>query len=135
MTLPGPFRLVNDGVRRNACAAVMAAVEGWVVTIRPPNRTLDQNAAFHSLVDDVAKSGLEWHGKKRTAEEWKVLLISAHSSATKQGCDMVVGLEGELVQLRESSARMSKARASSLLEYCISWAVSHGVKLRDAVPT
>lgn len=125
------FVLVHDNARRLAERTVKEAPDGAVVTIGPPKRSVDQNAMFHALVDDIAKSEVQWFGKRRSAEEWKVLLISAHSSATKQGCDMVQGLEGELVQLRESSARMSKARASSLLEYAIAWAVGHGVKLRD----
>ncbi len=110
---------------------VATSSPGCIVTIDPPRRTINQNDAFHALCGDIAAAGIEWFGKKRTAEEWKVLLVSAHSSATKQGCDMVQGLEGELVQLRESTARMSKARGSSLLEYATAWAVSHGVKLPE----
>ncbi len=30
------------------------------------------------------------------------------------------------------TARMSKARMASLLEYVISWAIDHGVELREA---
>lgn len=121
------FRLVHARARELAERAVREAADGTVVTLGPAKRSLDQNAKFHALCDDVAKSGKEWFGKARTAEEWKVLLISAHSSATKSGCDMVSGLEGELVQLRESSAAMSKARASSLLEYCLAWCAQNSI--------
>jgi hypothetical protein len=125
------FVLAHPTARRLAKEAIDAAPDGHVVVIREPSRSLDQSAAFHAICSDIAKSKTEWFGKTRTAEEWKVLLVSAHSSATKQGHDMVQGLEGELVQLRESTARMSKARASSLIEYCKAWAVSRGIQLRD----
>lgn len=123
--------LGSETHRQFVGALVATSPAGYIVTIDPPRRTINQNAAFHALCGDIAASGFEWFGKKRTAEEWKVLLVSAHSSATKQGCDMVQGLEGELVQLRESTARMSKARGSSLLEYATAWAVSHGIKIKD----
>ena len=71
-------------------------------------------------------------GQKRTALEWKLLFVSGHSVATKQGADLVPGLEGEFLNLRESTARMGKARMASLLDYVMSWAIDHGVELREA---
>ena len=103
-----------------------------VLEVRPENRSLDQNAHFHALCGDLAASGLPWAGKPRKAEEWKVLLVSGHSIATKQGSDMVPGIEGEFVNLRESTARMSRQRASSLIEYTLAFCAEHGVELRDS---
>ena len=103
-----------------------------VLEVRPENRTLDQNAHFHALCGDIARSGIEWFGKPRKADEWKVLLVSGHAKATNQEADVVPGLEGELVNLRESTARMSRARASSLIEYSLAFCAEHDVTLRDA---
>ena len=103
-----------------------------VLDVRPESRSLDQNAHFHALCGDIARSGIEWFGKPRKAEEWKVLLVSGHAKATKQEADVVPGLEGELVNLRESTARMSRARASSLIEYTLAFCAEHGVELRDS---
>jgi hypothetical protein len=94
-------------------------------------RNLDQNAKFHALCEDLAKSGYQWAGKERTAEQWKVLLVSGHAMATKQGAEMVPGIEGEFVNLRESTARMSKARSSSLIEYTLAFCASNNIKLTD----
>jgi hypothetical protein len=94
-------------------------------------RTQGQNKIFHALCTDISRSPIEWMGCRRTAEEWKVLLVSGHAVATGRASDLVRGLEGELVQLRESTASMSVGRSTSLIEYTLSWAVSHGVKLRD----
>jgi len=91
--------------------------------------------AGHRLVlsvKPVAAAGIPWAGKNRTATEWKVLLVSGHAVATKQGSDMVPGLEGEFVNLRESTAHMSIARASSLIEYTLAFCAAHEVPIRGA---
>jgi len=41
---------------------------------------------------------------------------------------MVIGLEGEVVNLRESTAAMSKNRFSSLVEYVLAWGSQNDVK-------
>ena len=112
--------------RRRAMQAVADAAVGQKVTIADPTRTGDQNAIFHALCGDIAKS-VEWMGKPRTAEAWKVLLVSGHAVATKEGAEVVPGLEGEFVNIRESTAAMSKARGSSLIEYTMAFAATHGV--------
>lgn len=111
--------------RDRALEAVRTAPDGFVVTVAEPTRNLEQNAKFHALCSDLAKSGREWMGKRRTAEEWKLLVVSGHAVATKQGADMVPGLEGEFVNLRESTASMSKSRISSLIEYTQAWIAEH----------
>ncbi len=125
------FYLVHAEARRRAHVALVLAPDGYRVDIREPKRTDGQNERFHAICGDVAKSGVEWAGKRRTAAQWKVLLVSAHSVATKEGAEMVPGLEGEFVNLRESTALMSIKRGASLIEYATAWAMQHGVHLRD----
>ena len=120
------FYLRDMSVRQRAAAYVAGeAPDGWVVTVKPPTRTGEQNAKFHALCSDLAKSPVQWSGKRRTAEQWKVLLVSGHAIATKAGAEMVPGLEGEYVNLRESTALMSKARGSSLIEYAQAFIAQH----------
>lgn len=98
----------------------------------PRGRTDQQNRKFHALCADIARSNMEWAGCRRTAEEWKNLMISGHAKATGRASEVVIGLEGEMVQIRESSARMSVARSASLIDYVTAWAVSHGIRIRDS---
>jgi hypothetical protein len=119
--------LVHRMARSNAVEHVARVPDGYIVTVAPPTRNLDQNAKFHAQCEDAERARLEWAGKPRTAEQWKVLFISGHAVATKQGSEMVPGLEGEFVNVRESSARMSKARASSLIEYTAAFLAERGV--------
>ncbi len=125
------FVLVHETARNRAFAALRDAPEGYQVIIEPPKRSGAQNRIFHALCGDIARSGIEWGGKKRTADEWKVLLISGHSVATKQFGEIVPGLEGEFVSIRESSAKMTKARANSLIEYTLAFCAAKDVKTGD----
>lgn len=98
------------------------------IKIAKQKRSLDQNAKFHAMCTDIAKAGIQWAGKPRSAEEWKVLLVSGHSAATRHEVEVVPGLEGEFVAIRESTASMSKERSSSLIEYTLAFGAAHGVK-------
>ena len=44
---------------------------------------------------------------------------------------MVPGIEGEFVNLRESTASMTKARSSSLIEYAMAFCAMHDVKIDE----
>jgi len=121
------LRLVSNDVRQRAIDAIWGAPDGAQVVISEPSRNADQNAMFHALCGEIAKSGLPWCGKERTLAQWKVLLVSGHAVATKEGADMMPGIEGEFVNLRESTALMSKKRSSSLIEYTIAFMAQNGV--------
>lgn len=125
------FILVNDRVRANAIEAVRQAPADYVVTVGPKSRTNDQNAMFHAICTDIAKSGHKFAGKARKALVWKVLLISAHAAATDEGNEVVPGLEGEFVNIRESSALMSVRRAASLITYSLAYCDTNGIPLNE----
>lgn len=127
------FTLISPRVRDNALEAVRSAPDWWIVTVKEPKRTDAQNRHFHALCGDIANSGLKWAGKPRKASEWKSLLVSAHSVATNEGSDIVPGLEGEFINLRESTALMSKKRGASLIEYTMAFALTNGVELVETV--
>lgn len=102
-----------------------------VVVIRESTRSTEQNAKFHALCSDIARSAFTWAGKRRNAEQWKVLLVSGHTIATKGDVEIVPGIEGEFINIRESTARMNVARASSLIEYTHAFCASHGIELSE----
>ena len=107
--------------RARALEAVKTAPTGFAVTVGEPTRNLEQNAKFHAICTDIARLGIEWQGKRRTADQWKVLLVSGHAVATKEGAEVIPGLEGEFVNIRESTALMSKRRSASLIEYALAF--------------
>lgn len=121
------FILAHATARQLARQAVETAPDGYAVTVGEATRNLDQSALFHAICHDLARDGVEWAGKPRSAEQWKVLLISGHSIATKRGAEMVPGLEGEFVNIRESSASMSRSRMASLIEYALAFQAQHEI--------
>lgn len=121
------FVLRDEAIRRRCQEAIWDADDNSRVTIGPESRSLDQNAKFHALTADIAKSKFPWLGKPRDAAAWKVLLVSGHAVATKEGSDIVPGLEGEFVNLRESTALMSKKRGASLIEYTLAFMAMNGI--------
>jgi hypothetical protein len=126
------FVLISERIRRNAIQAILTANDGYVVRVAPPTRSVDQNAFFHAICGDIAKSPARyWAGKPRDADEWKVLLVSGHTKATAGDVEIVPGIENEFVNIRESTARMSVARAGSLIEYALAWCANHGVELTE----
>lgn len=127
------FCLINENVRQNAINAIRSADAGSRVTVGPAQRSQDQNAKFHAICTDISKSGLTWAGERRHAEEWKVLLVSGHTKATQGEVDFVPGLEGEFVNIRESTSRMSVARAASLITYALAFCDSNGVHLTETI--
>jgi hypothetical protein len=92
-------------------------------------RSLAQNNMLHGLCEQVARQA-KFHGRYLEPVQWKVLFVSGHSIATGRGAEIVAGLEGEFVNLRESTAKMSKARASSLVEYVLAWCAQNNIILR-----
>lgn len=120
--------ITGEVARKAICRHVMTADEGYIVTIAEPTRNLDQSAKFHAICGDIAKQK-QFAGSFRKPEQWKMLLISGHAVATKNGSEMVPGIEGEWCNLRESTAKMSVKRMASLIEYSIAYCVENDIIL------
>ena len=125
-----PLIITGEVARKAICRHVLAAPLGEVVTIAPETRSQRQNRMLHPLLTDISRQA-QWMGKPRSMLQWKVIMVSAHSIATGEPAEMVIGIEGEVVNLRESTAAMSKKRFASLLDYVISWSAMNGVVLSE----
>lgn len=130
------FKVLHDAMQGHAVfrraweevKPYLLAGNTFELVIRPETRTSDQNDKFHAICTNLAKSELTWAGKKRNATQWKVLLISGHAVATREEVEVVPGLEGEFLNIRESTALMSKRRGSSLIEYAVAFCDQNGIK-------
>ena len=107
--------------RRRACAAVMACPEDWKVTVEPPKRNADINAALHAKLTEIAQSRT-WAGKRWDVETWKRLLVAAWSRATGEPLVMLPALDGAGVDIvfRRTSA-MTQREVSELLTFIECW--------------
>lgn len=127
------FILINDRVRSNAFTALRNAPDGYVVTLAPKTRSSDQNAKFHAICQDIARSGMKFAGKPRDRDTWKAILISGHAVATGSAGEVLPGLEGEFVAIRESSAKMSVGRAASLITYVLAFCDMNEIPLTETI--
>jgi hypothetical protein len=112
---------------QTAQSVVMRAPLGYVVTVRPPTRSTEQNAALHRLLQAIVKARYKWGGRTWSIDDWRTLMVSAHSKATNRPGEIVPGIEGEFVALRRSTTRMGVAELSSLIEYVTAWCASNGI--------
>ena len=131
-----PSRLLPAATREEAFASFARLVRDFMpgrdlvasIEEAKEERSLPQNSAFHAICGDVARQA-QYMGKPRTPDQWKVLFISGHAIATGVGAEVVPGLEGEFLNIRESSAKMSKKRMNSLIEYTTAWCIGNGIRL------
>ena len=119
----GYYCINSDDVRARAIKDIRLAPFGHVVTIKESTRSIQQNAMLHSLFQSL--HGKEWAGRPRNAETWKLLMVSAHAIAAGRPAEVILGLEGEMVNIRESTAQMSVDRMASLISYVQAWIDEH----------
>ena len=109
------------------CAdTLLQAHDSVVVEVREKNRTLEQNAKLHAMLSDIAQQAT-YQGDRMDIDGWKNLFVSGHTIATKEPYKLVMGLEGELVNVRERTSKMGVRRLASLIEYVGAWAAENGV--------
>ena len=123
--------LHGQSQRSFAKAMIDKAPANAVLTIREATRSTDQNAKFHAVLTDISRSPMKWAGKRRSVDEWKALIISGHAVATKSAGEVIPGIEGEFVAIRESSARMTVRRTSSLIEYTLAFCATNNIELHE----
>lgn len=136
MTLTGPFRLVHDAARQNACKAIMAAEDGMVVTIREPTRSLEQNAALHAHLSDIADQ-VEWHGKRLSLDVWKRLCTAAWLREIGESPEMIPALDGKGFDvIFEKTSKMTVKQMSSLIEWVTAFGAENGAEFKEppAIP-
>jgi hypothetical protein len=119
---------LNSQNRRLAADAVNRRPDGDVLILQERMRSLPQNALLHHLFGIAAKHAT-FHNRTLSPTQWKVLFISGHAIASGIGADMIPGLEGEFVNIRESSAQMGVRRMNSLIEYVTAWLTTNDVQL------
>ena len=127
------LKITGEAARKAACREVLAAPEGHIVRITPETRSLDQNAKLHAMLTDISRQA-KYLGAKRDVEFWKGLFVSGWQIATGEKPEIVPGLEGEFINIRESTTTIGIRRMASLIEYVQAWAAMSGVVMSDSAP-
>jgi hypothetical protein len=122
------FVLSHAVARQNAAKEVMNAPEGYAVTIKEADRTLEQNAAQWPILQAFSQQ-LLWpvNGQmvKMTDEEWKDVLTAAFEGETKP--KLAMGINGGVVMLGKRTSKFGKKRFSEWLEFLHAVTADKGV--------
>lgn len=135
------YRLVHPTARQLASRACIQAPDGFIVEIKPPNKSRDQEAKYHSMFGDVAKQ-VPFMGAMRDLETWKRLLVDAFARVKAADGDPVQGvgaiipsLDGSgFVQLGVQTRKFSKRHASEFIEFLYAWGAENNVRWTDPAP-
>lgn len=117
--------------RVRACEAIMEAPEGMVVEIREATRNLDQNAAAHAALTDIAQQ-VTWHGKKLNVLTWKRLTMAAFLREIGHQPELIPALDGNGFDIVfEHSSKLGVKKFSAWLDWIYAFGAEHGVTFRD----
>ena len=117
--------------RQAACEMVRQAPQGFVVTIEPPARTLDQSNKFYAICTTLAQSIMTWDGERQSKRAWHDLLLHAWMIATGKQPRLVEGLNGGRVSLLMGTRDMTKGEMSELIDFATSWCAMHDIEVRE----
>jgi hypothetical protein len=120
------YKLSNNIARRLAIESVRQAPTGFIVEVKPPTRSLEQNSRLWSMLSDVSNHVI-WHGRKLDSESWKHIFTSS-----LKRMDIVPNLEGTgFVALGMSTSRMTKKELGDLMELISAFGAENGVKFTE----
>lgn len=99
----------------------------WWSLVITDTRTDEQNRKLWPMLSDVAKQ-VDWFGQKLSKEDWKLIFLAALNSEVR----IVPNLDNNgFVNLSTSSARLSKAEFSMLIELIYKLGAERGVVWTD----
>lgn len=121
---------LTPGRRDEAHAWVEKALRLWqpgspyVLEIKEPSRSLEQNAAMWGLLAQIAKQRPEHCGRSMTADLWKSVFMDALGHEV----DYAPSLDGKRIfPLGHRSSHLTKAQFSDLLELMLAWCAREGL--------
>lgn len=110
--------------RRKAADWVEKAPTGTRLEFKASRRSLSQNKTMWLLLTDLATQ-LPWHGIRLTAQDYKLLMMSA----LKQEMRIVPNIDGTgFCNLGTSSSELSKGEMTALIELILCFGANHGVR-------
>jgi hypothetical protein len=110
--------------RAKAHAGIERAPDGWVLELREPKRTDEQNAALWGLLHQIQRQRPTHQGVKMTAELWKSVFMDALGAEMR----MLPKLDGDgYFPIGHSTSRLTKGEFANLLELMLAWTAREGL--------
>ena len=121
---PGARHTAHQWVEK--ALANWAPGKPWLLEIREPKRTDEQNAAMWGLLAQITKQRPVHNGRQMNPDLWKSVFMDALGHEV----DYVGSLDGKRVfPLGHRSSLLTKAQMSDLIELMLSWAATEGLTI------
>ena len=123
--MPNPsVTLDSEDRRKQAARWCMNAPPGTRIQFQAPRRSAAQNRTLWDLLTDIARQ-VPWHGVKLSADDWKLLFMSALKTEMR----IVPNLDNNgFVNLGRSSSKLSVSEMSDLIELIRAWCAKNNVR-------
>ena len=117
--------VLNPRSRDQAKRLIDAAPNGYVMTVKEPKRTDDQNAKMWAMLSDISRAKPIINGVQRvhTPEVWKAIIMNACGHQVQ----FVPGIDGEVFPIGFRSSQLNKSQMSGLIEYLYWFGAEYGV--------
>lgn len=110
--------------RAKAVEGVVKAPNGYVLELREPKRSDDQNAALWGLLHQIQRQRPTHNGVKMTPELWKTVFMDALGAEMR----MLPKLDGDgFFPIGHSTSRLTKGEFTDLLELMLAWCAREGL--------
>lgn len=119
------YIMSHETARCRAVDAVRNAPAGYVIEIKEPSRSLDQNALLWPLLTCLSEQ-VDWYGQHLTPDEWKDVMTAGLRKQTA-----VPGIDGGFVMVGSRTSKMSKAEFSDLVELIYAFGAERGVRFEQ----
>ena len=123
-----PITLAGDYQRSCAKNIIDAAPVGYIVTIREPIRSLDQNARMWAMLADISKAMPD--GRRHTSDDWKCLFMHACGWEVQ----FLDGLDNRPFPSGFRSSRMSVGQMADLITFISAYGDERGVAWSEPHP-
>jgi hypothetical protein len=119
------IRLTSASARKEARRLIDAAPAGFVMAIREPVRSLEQNDYMWEILGKISRA--KPMGIVETPDGWKALAMHAcgHEVAFMQG------LDGRPFPVGFRSSKMTKEQMSQLIDWLLVFCAEQGVTLNE----
>jgi len=106
----------------------LSAGKQLTLEIKTANRSCQQNAKYHAMIDEIAQQA-QHLGSKWESESWKRLLVDQFLKDSGQKTGVVIpNLSGDgIVQLGVQTRDFTKEQASEFVEWLFAWGAEHGI--------
>jgi len=115
--------LRDQWTRTRAKLLIDHAPDGFIVEVREPKRSLEQNDRFWSMLTDISIA--KPMGQRYTPDEWKPRIMQACGFE----CQFLPGiLDGHPFPVGFKSSQLTKAQMSALMDWMQAWGDEQGVR-------